>query len=268
MPPQRSEHSHRPLTKAALRTKWGRRAQATLVLAAVLDPPAEPDDELELFLLAALAQELAKGYKDLGRGPQGEYNAPSAGDFFQKLLHKCTERRFRRWLWYACVPMHRFVEPSTNVVFFRMDRKSFWAIVELIKDDRVFQSHGHRPQRPVKHQLAVHLIHVGRELAGKSSNVTAIAEGTLYLYMDRVSKAICRQKRLHLKWPSRRRKRFIRSQMAVKGFSGCIGVADGTLIRLATKPMVDGESYRCRKKMYGVSHRYSMLSRVPMLMTL
>jgi hypothetical protein len=100
--------------------KMGRRVQATLVLAVVLNPPAEPDNKLELFLLAALAQELAKGYKDLGHGPQGEYNAPSASDFFQKLLHECTERRFWRWLWYACAPMHHFVEPFTNVIFFRM----------------------------------------------------------------------------------------------------------------------------------------------------
>jgi hypothetical protein len=134
-----------------------------------------------------------------------------------------------------------------------MDQTSFQHILDLIKDDPVFCNQNRRPQRPVQHQLAVYLIRMGRTQALKTSNVAGVAEGTLYKYCNRVSKAIRCLKRGHLAWPGHQRRRIIKRTFAAKGFPGCIGMCDGSLIRLGTKPKESGKSYWCRKKMYAVS---------------
>lgn len=136
-----------------------------------------------------------------------------------------------------------------------MDRKSFDHIANLIRNDPVFASDpDRRPQRPVEHQLAAFLIRMGGELAIKTSDVTGIAEGTLFIYCNRVSKAIRRLRDDHISWPSQERRINIKEAMGEGGFGGCIGICDGSLIRLHTKPVESGESYWCRKKMYAVSH--------------
>jgi hypothetical protein len=134
-----------------------------------------------------------------------------------------------------------------------MDWTSFQHVANLIRDNPVFQRAGRRPQRAVEHQLAVYLIRMGRTDALKSSDVGAVAEGTLYTYCDRVSKALQRLKRGYLAWPGHQRRRIIKLAFGAKGFPGCIGVLDGSLIRLSNKPQVSGELYWCRKKMYAVS---------------
>jgi hypothetical protein len=135
-----------------------------------------------------------------------------------------------------------------------MERESFYHVADLIWDGPVFQRAGRRPQRPVEHQLAVYLIQMGRTDALKSSDVGAVAEGTLYTYCDRISKALRRLKHDYLAWPGCQRRCIIKLAFGAKGFPGCIGVLDGSLIWLSNKPQVLGESYWCQKKMYAVSN--------------
>jgi hypothetical protein len=108
-----------------------------------------------------------------------------------------------------------------------MDRTSFQHVADLICDNPVFQRASRCPQRAVEHQLA--------------------------MYCDRVSKALQRLKRGYLVWPGRQPRRIIKLAFGAKGFPGCIGVLDGSLIQLSNKPQVLGELYWCQKKMYVVS---------------
>jgi hypothetical protein len=133
-----------------------------------------------------------------------------------------------------------------------MDRESFEHVQTLIKDDPIFVSKGKRPQRPVQHQLAAFLVHIGGELGQKAGDVSGVAEGTFYNYSTRVGRALWNIKHNHLAWPGPQRRAFLKAKMSSKGFPGCIGSGDATFFHLATKPFVGGWSYWCQKKFYAV----------------
>jgi hypothetical protein len=120
---------------------------------------------------------------------------------------------------------------------FSMERDSFEHVLDLIKDDQIFVSTGKRPQRPVKHQLAVFLLQVGGKLAQKTGDAALVAEGTVYLYCGRVAKALRRQRPDHLAWPGFARRDFIKHKCGEEHrFHGCIGSGDATFFVLAQKP--------------------------------
>ncbi|EPQ55387.1 hypothetical protein GLOTRDRAFT_93845 [Gloeophyllum trabeum ATCC 11539] len=133
-----------------------------------------------------------------------------------------------------------------------MDRASFWHVHDLIKDNPVFFSGNGRRQRPVQYQLATFLCRIGGESNEKAGDVTAIAEGTTYLYCERVCRALRTLKAQHLAWPGPERRQFLKECMAEYGFPGCIGIGDGTFFGLTEKPWVNGFAYWCRKKFYAV----------------
>jgi len=57
-----------------------------------------------------------------------------------------------------------------------------------------------------------------------------------------------------LKWPDDARREVISTAIGEEfGFEGCIGLCDGTLIRLSEEPEVDGHVYYCRKKYYAIN---------------
>jgi hypothetical protein len=135
----------------------------------------------------------------------------------------------------------------------RLSRESFDHVLDLIKSDPVFQSTGKKPQRPVKYQLAAFLCHVGGEDAAKTGDITSIAEGTSYLYIPRVTRALRNLRSSFLAWPGPERREYLKDAMGEWGFPGCIGICDGTFLRLLHKPWKQGWSYWCRKKYYAVS---------------
>lgn len=135
----------------------------------------------------------------------------------------------------------------------RMSRETFEHLLHLIDDDPIFISTSHRPQRPVKYQLAAFLCCVGSEDALKTASVITIAEGTVYGYCHRVIRAIRNIRENHLAWPGPVRHEFLKKEMTEWGFPGCIGIGDGTLICLVDKPWVNGWAYWCWKKFYAVS---------------
>ena len=134
-----------------------------------------------------------------------------------------------------------------------MDREAFWLLNDSIKDDPVFVSTGHRPQRPVHYQLAAFLCRVGAESAVKSASIISIAEGSIWLYASRVSRAFRNIRNTHLSWPGRTRRAFLSEQMDAFGFPGCLGSGDGSLFRLLDRPVRNGFAYWCCKKFYAVS---------------
>lgn len=102
------------------------------------------------------------------------------------------------------------------------------------------------------HQLAAFLCRFGLEDALKASCVMTIAEGSIYAYGARVCRAFRNLRDMYISWPDDNHRKSIKEATSQLGFPGCIGIADGTLFRLMEKPLVEGESYWCRKKFYGV----------------
>ena len=119
-----------------------------------------------------------------------------------------------------------------------MSRAAFWHVHDLIKDDPVFTSGGKRPQRPPAHQLAAFLVRMGATSGVKSAGGVSIAEGTVFLYCKRGTRALRMIRTNHLAWPGHARRQFLSSEMGVVGFPGCIGISDGTYIRLAGRPVM------------------------------
>lgn len=140
-----------------------------------------------------------------------------------------------------------------------MERDSFWYLHDLIKNDPIFLSTGRKPQRPSWHQLATFLIRYGEDPAIKSAKIAGVSEGSVYNYCDRIAQAFRNIRPQHLSWPGQERRAFLKEEMTEYGFPGCIGIIDGTLIRLREKPLVDGEVYFCRKKFYAVCTKQECL---------
>jgi hypothetical protein len=139
-----------------------------------------------------------------------------------------------------------------------MSRSSFDHLLNIIHSDPIFLSTGRRPQRAVKYQLAIFLMRLRAETAMCVSTVASIAEGSIYTYVERVSQAFTHIRDEHLHWPGSLRRAAISERMAVRGFPGCIGVVDGSLIRLAEKPLNHGYNYWSRKKFYAVSRSLNL----------
>ncbi|KAL5495700.1 hypothetical protein ACEPAI_1164 [Sanghuangporus weigelae] len=199
-------------------------------LSAVLLLTSETElDGFTGIIAAYEAYRLLLERETLSRGP---YDASHSEDFLENLLHKSSDRRFK--------------------AYFRVDRTSFARLNDLIKNHDVFISTGNRIQRPSWYQLAVFLLRYGTTHTEKAEEEASIAEGTVYLYCTRVVHAFRHLRPQFLSWPDSARRAVLKGRMSEDGFPGCIGMVDGTLIRLAVKPVKDGELYFCRKKFYAI----------------
>lgn len=137
-----------------------------------------------------------------------------------------------------------------------MSRDTFDRIVNLLADNLIFQSQGRKPQRHVKFQLAAFLLRYGRR--GSDAFVVSrdlgIGAGTVFLYCQRVSRALRQLQPQFLGWPDEDRKTVISTAISEQsGFDYCLGSGDGSLIRFSEEPMTSGWLFRCRKKFYAVS---------------
>jgi len=142
---------------------------------------------------------------------------------------------------------------------FRMSPINFWKLVDLIKDDRVFKRKGTRRQAPVELQLAVLLRFLGTSGEGGSNpklrNFFKIGRGTVSLYKRRAGTAIRRQLRsVAIQWPDEDERRRIAQVMKEEyDFPNCIGLVDGTLLRLFYRPATeDFADYSGRKYPYSI----------------
>lgn len=139
----------------------------------------------------------------------------------------------------------------------RMDRNSFWQLHDLIAGHQVFQTYRGRPQRPVHFQLAAFLSRMGALSAVKAAGFIALAEGSVYRYSQRVCKAIRSLRDQFVRWPDDTEREHFSAVFGEAGFPGCLGSADGTYIRLDSKPKKNGYAYYNRKGYYSVSQRVS-----------
>ncbi|KAL2613701.1 hypothetical protein R1flu_025393 [Riccia fluitans] len=72
-------------------------------------------------------------------------------------------------------------------------------------------------------------------------------------YTNRVMTAIECCLKNEISWPNRLERTRIASVFAAGGFPGCIGLVDGTTIRLSQRPAEDGETYFDRKGDYSIN---------------
>ena len=142
---------------------------------------------------------------------------------------------------------------------YRLTRQSFTALLHLIEDNPIFYNNSHCPQRPVKRQLQITLYHFG---SGPSHSRirTAIqfgcSEGTVHLYVKRVTTAILDHQDEYIQWPtpnSLEYRQIIERHHLKYGFPNCLGFVDGTTTPVYRKPTEQGEQYFNRKSNYALN---------------
>ncbi|KAL3701956.1 hypothetical protein R1sor_019978 [Riccia sorocarpa] len=69
-------------------------------------------------------------------------------------------------------------------------------------------------------------------------------------YTNRVMIALESCMRHEIAWPDRQGRASIAEHFAALGFPGCVGLVDGTLVKLSQRPRDDGETYFDRKSNY------------------
>ncbi|KAF8686121.1 DDE superfamily endonuclease [Rhizoctonia solani] len=117
-------------------------------------------------------------------------------------------------------------------IVFRMCKRTFWSIVDLIRQDEVFVNRGRRKQRPVFYQLGAFLIRFGSmgSRGDFTALITSVGQGSVPIY--------CEQRKNEIKAAFRE----------MCGLDGIVGVLDGSLIELAKRPAGLEESFRSRKE--------------------
>lgn len=134
---------------------------------------------------------------------------------------------------------------------YRMNRESFYKLVDLIKDHPIFQSNRNKgiKQAPPEKQLMVFLKYIGTEGSGSSNSQLRqdfrIGHGTAEIYRNRVITAILDLKHQVIQWPDvHERKKISRRIFEKYGWPNCVGFIDGTLFPLSFPPQsVDAPDY-------------------------
>ncbi|KAG1804015.1 hypothetical protein EV424DRAFT_325694 [Suillus variegatus] len=119
---------------------------------------------------------------------------------------------------------------------YRVGRPTFDRLVHLLEQNPIFRSTGKRPQRAVRYQLACFLLRYG-------TRVRALRELGIHV----------------VSWgDDERRQETSEYIMDAYGFPDCVGMLDGTLIRLTQMPEENGFTFICRKKFPAVSYQIHM----------
>jgi DDE superfamily endonuclease len=144
---------------------------------------------------------------------------------------------------------------------YRMTRISFHQLVNLIKDDPVFQRTYNKGngQAPVEHQLMVLLKYLGTQGNGANNEhirqLFKIGSGTADLFKMRAMHAIRNLRSQVVYWPDETEREIIAKRIQKKYlFPNCVGFIDGTLFPLYSKPQsTDAPDYFGRKHCYSLS---------------
>ena len=136
---------------------------------------------------------------------------------------------------------------------FRMNRASFWQLVELLTNaggadywKQVPRARGEGAENvsePIYQQIAA-----GLHVLGRGGQTTMnIGHGTMWKYAWRTITLLARLVGEYVRWPARGARRYGNHDV----FRRCIGFLDGSDIVLQDKPMIDPEAYLSRRKNYG-----------------
>ncbi|KAL3693981.1 hypothetical protein R1sor_007632 [Riccia sorocarpa] len=138
-----------------------------------------------------------------------------------------------------------------------MDKTSFIRLLSLIEDHPVFRNESQHQQAPVIVQLGAALDRLGHDGNGaciaRSKELWGYGHGTLVNFTKRVIIAIRDRLHMYVRWPTRAERQRISAEFESKGFPGCVGLIDGTLVKLSQRPCNDGETYFDRKHNYSLN---------------
>ena len=140
-----------------------------------------------------------------------------------------------------------------------MTRSSFQTLLEQTWQHPIFYNNSNRPQRPPKYQLQVALYHFGGGACGSRIRTAiqfGLAEGTVEIYVHRVTVAILALQERYIRWPSPGSEQYlstIQKHQFEYGFTNCLGFVDGTIVPVYRKPIKQGERYHTRKGNYGLN---------------
>lgn len=144
----------------------------------------------------------------------------------------------------------------------------FDVLIQLIKDDPVFQNNSNSPQSPVDYQLAITLYRLGH--FGNAASLEDVArlagcsEGSVESFTHRCFTAI---EKLHDQFVRKltdeekeKEKQWIDEQMGFKGLwrEGWL-MYDGTIVVLYAAPQWNGDTYYTRKSTYGLNVQVSII---------
>jgi DDE superfamily endonuclease len=142
---------------------------------------------------------------------------------------------------------------------YRMHRESFRQLLDMIKDNPVFQSSGVREQAPVAHQLLLFLFYLGKSGSGANNptlrNMFQVGRGTPDCYKRQCIKAIRCLRDSVISWPDAKERKDIAKRMLHQyDWINCVRVVDGTLFPLTYEPRSeDAPDYNGRKFQYSLS---------------
>ena len=157
---------------------------------------------------------------------------------------------------------HRDALTDAEFVFhFRVSKSVFWQLVDLLKGHAIFNqqssdSRGKQP-RPASHQLLVLLKYYGSEGNGSCSRALStffgVGAGSIDAYRNNALEALLSLESQTYYWPTPEERSAISYRIKEKWlFPNCIGFMDGTLLPLATRPLLHGENYHSRKNFYAI----------------
>lgn len=217
--------------KAVVDVRWEAAALRYLV-----DEEDCSEDDLDDLHVAAYERVLASRY----------FDRPSS-----------YRRRVDRWkrLLYDDL----YLNPSEFLEHFRMKRDAFFRLVKLVRDHPALASSGYCPFRG---GAELHMLVLFKCTGSFGNDVTwskqalflGLGKGTIENYLHRASAALLASEASTLVWPDDPERIQISRRICEKhGFVNCIGLVDGTLLRLEFKPQTNGEAYYTRKGCYAVN---------------
>ncbi|XP_036342392.1 putative nuclease HARBI1 [Rhagoletis pomonella] len=164
------------------------------------------------------------------------HSVPKSVHFTQNILSNLDDDRFRQ--------------------IARVSKPSFDAILELIKNDEIFNGPRSCKQFSVEAQLIIVLYRLGS--SGEGASISKIARlfgvsdgGVIQNMTNRVFHAILKLKTKFLYWPDAAERKILAAE-TFEELPHCVGYVDGTEVKLAEKPSEDPESYFSRKHMYSL----------------
>ena len=145
---------------------------------------------------------------------------------------------------------------------FRIDRPTFFSLLDLIKDHPAISCHRGGPEQRRHFSPELHLLTTlkyfgseGNGAAGiKIKEGLGIGKGTVLNYVNRTVTALLSLEADCLFWPSIEERTEIAGRIRAKHhFPYCVGIIDGTHLGLAVKPEEYGEEYWTRKQQYALA---------------
>ncbi|OCF32668.1 hypothetical protein I316_05589 [Kwoniella heveanensis BCC8398] len=139
----------------------------------------------------------------------------------------------------------------------RISYYEFHTLLNLIKDNPIFQFKAGRPQAEPIYQLTVALYRLGTNGNGANAFYMAdkfeISEGTLVYWTERVILAILDLESDAISWPDPEERESLSDDFEDAGIpGGCVGIIDGMHTPLACKPHCeDGMDFYCYRGFYG-----------------